>query len=185
MSDQGFVSPFDSPEVWDVILLADEESPGIADVAGAGSPRMWDKRKGQGLSGSTLVFTGDDLSEFTVVLRFTTPDHIDAWNDWKRLVAKTQRGVRAKAIDIYHPALADVGIKSVVVLDVSQMEKEGDTGEQKVTIKFESQQKPLPAVGKADNSYTKPGEPTAKDANEQAMQDLQKQAADLKKELAK
>lgn len=180
-----FVSPFDNPALWDAILLADQESPGIADVAGAGSPRTWDERKGQGMSGATLVYTGDGLAEFTVVLSLTTPQHIDGWNTWKLLVAKTPRGVQPKALDIYHPALADLGIKSVVVLDVSSLDKDGDTGGQKVTIKFKSQQKPVPAAGKADSSYSKPGQPTAQDENQKQIVALQAQAAALQGQLAK
>ena len=180
-----FVSPFDDPDAWDVIILADQQSPGIADVAGAGSPRTWDERKGQGMSGATLVYTGDGLAEFPVVLYFRTKQDITDWNAWKPIVAKTPRGVQPKALDIYHPGLADIGIKSVVVLDVSMMEKDGDTGGQKVTIKFKSQQKPVPSSGKADSSYSKPGAPTAQDANQQQIVQLQKQAADLQAQLAK
>lgn len=63
----------------DVIQLGGEYSPGIATVSGAGSPRVWEKRKGFGLSGATVVFQGADLASFEVEIKIWTQTQLTAW----------------------------------------------------------------------------------------------------------
>lgn len=142
----------------DYILLAQQRSPGIARVKGAGSPRKWDERGGYGLSGSTLVFTGTRLSEFDVQLLFTTPEDWAAWDVWKPLVARPPSRVRPRALDIWHPWLEELEIKRVVVLDVLQPD-EGETGEWTRTIKFKAFRAPKLTLAKPEGSKSKPTDP--------------------------
>ena len=120
----------------DFIRLAGRESPGIATVTGASSPRRWDVRKGYALSGATTVFRGMDVAKFKVALRLYSEEDWDAWHSWKELVQRPPSGTRPRALDIWHPVLEDCGIKSAVVENVSQPEQTTADGEWTITIDF-------------------------------------------------
>jgi hypothetical protein len=142
----------------DYILLSGQKSPGLADVDGASSPRKWDERAGYGLSGSTIVFTGLGLAKFSVRLRFYTVEHWAAWDAWKELVAKPPVGRRPRALDIWHPHLEELGIKSVVVEDVLQPKQTAD-GEWTVEVKFIQFRLPKLTLAKPEASQAKPTDP--------------------------
>jgi hypothetical protein len=147
-------NPLDQPV--DFIKLAGDRSPGIADVAGAGSPRKWDEAQGYGLSGSTLRFTGLGLAKFDVKLRLYTRAHWAAWHAWKRHVQKPPLGKRPRALDIWHPCLEDLEIKSVVVEDVLQPELTDDRGEWTIAIKFIQFRLPKLTLAKPEASKAQP-----------------------------
>jgi hypothetical protein len=136
-------TPLSSPV--DSIVLAGRQSPGIADVQGAGSPRRWDIRKGYALSGARAVFRGMDIARFRVRLRLYTKADWSAWHDWKAIVQRPPSGTRPQALDIWHPVLEDCGIASAVVEDVSQLEG-AESGEWTVTISFIEHRPPLPMI---------------------------------------
>jgi hypothetical protein len=132
MADTNF-NPLTNPI--DFILLAGRPSPGIAEVVGAGNPRKWDEQSGPYLSGAFLVGGGNRLSHFTVKIRlYTNQDWVD-WHDWRPLVERTPYGQRPRALDIWHPWLVMLKIKSVVVEDVGQPEPD-ETGGFVIPIKF-------------------------------------------------
>ena len=56
----------------DALLIGGDYSPGFCVVRKAGIPVNWDKRKGYGLAGASIVYTGDDLSEFDVEFTIIT-----------------------------------------------------------------------------------------------------------------
>lgn len=135
----------------DYIMLAAQQSPGLATITGASSPRRWDKRKGYAQTGARVVFRGVDLASFTVTLRLYSDLDWKNWHGWRPLVQRPPVGERARAMDIYHPMLEDLGIKSVVVEDVSQPRQTAD-GEWSIDIKFIEYRRPLPRVAPIDSS---------------------------------
>jgi hypothetical protein len=149
-------NPIDNPV--DYIKLAGQKSPGLADVDGASSPRKWDEAAGYGLSGATIRFTGDGLAKFAVRLRFYTVEHWAAWDAWKPLVFNRPKGKSPRALDIWHPHLEELGIKSVVVEDVSQPKQTAD-GEWTVEIKFIQFRMPKLTLAKPEASRAKPTDP--------------------------
>jgi hypothetical protein len=145
-------NPLDEPV--DYILLANQKSPGIAVVEAASSPRQWDERKGYALSGARVVFKGIGLARPIVTLRLLTTEDWDAWHQWRPLVQRPPVGVRARAQDIWHPILEDLGIVSVVVEDVSQPRQVAD-GEWNIEIKFIEFRRPvftLETIGSSDTA---------------------------------
>lgn len=143
-------TPLTSPV--DFIRLAGRESPGIADVMGAGSPRRWDVRKGYALSGATTVFRGMDVARFKVRIRLYSEQDWSDWHAWKDLVQRPPTGTRPRALDIWHPALEECGIASAVVENVSQPEQIHDTGEWAITIDFIEHRPRLPISIKTEGS---------------------------------
>lgn len=126
----------------DYILLAGEKSPGVAIVSEASSPRQWDERKGFARSGARVVFRGIGLSHFTVTLRLASESDFDAWEAWKPLVDRPPVGERARAKDIWHPILEDLGISSVVVEEVIQP-TQNENGIWDAVIRFIEYRRPV------------------------------------------
>jgi hypothetical protein len=64
----------------DAIQIGADYSPGKCDVRNPSSPRKWDKRSGWGLTGATVVYIGDDLSEFSVDFYLWTQPQQSDWD---------------------------------------------------------------------------------------------------------
>lgn len=131
----------------DFIVLAGQESPGIAEIVGAASPRNWEERKGYGYGGAIVVFRGVGLAKFSVKFILWTEEH---WSEWEGFRLLLQRppppnrnsimrqsiyGPRPRALDIYHPILLDLGVSSVVVTELVQPVQTGH-GEWTHEVKF-------------------------------------------------
>lgn len=163
-------NPLEAPQ--DFIVLSGQRSPGIATIEGAGSKRNWDKRKGYALSGAICVFKGLDLSEFKVRLKLVSVQDWNDWDAWKTIVQRPppvsfDRGVvptqaeataavrraRPHAMDIEHPMLESLEIRSVVVTNVSQAEQVED-GVWVITIDFLEFRQPTRALAIPSGSST-------------------------------
>lgn len=171
-------NPLDDAELYDFILLADQKSPGLCDVSGASAPREWDIRKGYGLSGATVVYTGDGLAKFTVRLFLWEPEQFNAWDTWRVLIKKPPRGTRPKALDISHPYLQELEITSVEVEDELQW-TQPEPGLFVKDIKFLQYRAPLPSLAKPDGSQSKANEPTAQTEADKTIEALMKQMKEL------
>lgn len=140
----------------DYILLAGLKSPGIAELPnGANSPRKWDVRKGYGLSGSGVVYVGDDLAKFSVKILLLTDEDWSAWTSFRALLVKPPNNVKPKSLAIWHPILEEHGVASVVVEDLvgpTQTMDGGWTWE----IKFLQFRAPKAAIAKPAGSTQKP-----------------------------
>lgn len=148
--------PLSSPV--DYFLLANQKSPGIAELVGASSPRKWDERGGYGLSGSTVVFRGVGLSRFSFKIRLYTEQDWSDWFAWKPLVDRPPLGERPKALGISYPLLEQLGVTAVVVEEVSQAEQT-NPGEWTITIKFIEFRKPKVALAKPEGAKATPADP--------------------------
>ncbi len=154
----------------DTILLANRESPGIAVISNASSPRMWDERRGYALSGARVVFRGKGLARPIVTLRLFTDEDFAAWHDWRTIldtpslslapgtsfISTFRRG--RLALDIWHPILEDLGITKVVIEDVLQLKQVAD-GEWNVDIKFIEFRRPVRRLITAEASSERPTDP--------------------------
>ena len=138
----------------DFIILSNEISPGLAVVSGASSPRRWDIRKGYALSGARPVFRGVDVAKPIVTFRLLSFEDWNEWHEWRAKVGlqRPPLGERARAKDIWHPILEDLGIVSVVVEDVAQPVQVAD-GEWNIVVKFIEYRRPvftLEAIGSSE-----------------------------------
>lgn len=149
-------NPITSPV--DYILLANQRSPGIATVSNVASPRMWDERRGFALSGARVVFRGIGLARPHVTLRLVSSADFDAWHEWRQLVQRPPLGERARAQDVWHPILEDLGIISVVVEDVLQPRQVED-GVWDIEIHFIEFRLPRVTLETVGSSETTPTDP--------------------------
>jgi hypothetical protein len=149
-------NPYDDPV--NHVILAGQQSPGLADVAGLGTPRNWDERQGYGLSGAIVVFTGNKIANFKVLIKLYTVADWEAYHAWRVLVQRTPPNIRPKALDFWHPFAEMQKIKSVVVTDEGQPEQTGD-GEWTIPISFKEWRRPKIALAKPEGSQAKITDP--------------------------
>lgn len=142
-------NPIEEPV--DKVLIGGEETPGIADVEDAGSPRDWDARRGRGLSGATLAFEGLPLAPFKILLRLYTVADWAAWHAFSPRVQRPPVGERAQAMDITHPILEEVGIRSFVVTNLLAPKQTRD-GEWTIEIQCQEYRAPAPTLSTIDSS---------------------------------
>lgn len=138
-----------SPPEQDFIMLDGVRSPGRATIVNAGIVRTWDKRKGFGYSGATLVYTGDDLSEFDVILDIWDDLQWAEWLPFALMLKKPPVGPPRKQT-IGHPILTrdPLKIETVVLTKATQWKRNNETGLWTCTLSFSEYRAPLPAVGK-------------------------------------
>lgn len=169
-----------TPPTQDFIILNGRRSPGRATIVNAGSPRTWDKQKGWGFTGATLIYTGDDLSDFDVIIDiWETPRHWIEWNAFAGLLEKRSTGLGAKFYDISHPLLyrAPLRINQVAIRDVTQWEQ-SPKGLWTCRILMTAWNAPKPALGKPNGTIPAAGggiDPLANDPQIAAL--MAKQAA--------
>lgn len=168
------------PPKLDYVILNGIRTPGRATITGAGSPRTWDKQKGWAMSGATLIFTGDDLSDFEVHVDIWEDRHWTEWTPIAKLLEKRSTGLGAKFLNIIHPQLyrAPLRITAVAVRDVSQWTK-SKSGLWSCTIALTDWKAPKPALGKPDASIDKPEQGIADFSNDPQIKALLNQQADL------
>jgi hypothetical protein len=170
-----------SAPIQDFIILSGEVSPGTCEIVNAGSPRTWDKQKGWGYSGATLVYTGDDLSDFDVIVTLWEKGG-QQWADWykfAKILEKPPTGVRAKALEIVHPVLnrPPLKITQVVIRDVGQP-VQSKTGLWTIRISMTAYRGALPALGRPNGNIPRAStgiDPFESDPQIQAL--IAKQAA--------
>lgn len=180
------MNPLDHPEQYDRLILVDQPSPGICRLGGPMLDHGWEKQKPKGSSGAETVHNGDDLVEFTVELylwRDDRVDHFAGWEAWRPLLRRPIAKGASKALDVYHPQLAELGVTSVVCSKEGSLEPDGKGGA-RVRLTFLQYRPPQPkAAGKPTGSAaTAPGgstpggsKPKGKDPN----QDLKDQVSQL------
>lgn len=148
----GFPDPIQGPEEWDRFFIAGHPSPGIIAEWDAGKESEWDVKRGKGARGATLTYTGEKPAEPKFTLHFWLSQHFADWQVFRSLLKYDPSKKTITALDIYHPALADAEITSVVLRTVSAIKKVSPTL-YAVEIAFIEYRPPLKsAVGTPDTS---------------------------------
>jgi hypothetical protein len=165
----------------DYFVLAGVPSFGVLDSAQPfrtpDMPRMFDKRQGYGLSGAHLFYRGLDLSNFSAVMHVVTRDidrfvrtDLDYLAFHALLMQLPKTNVTFKSLDIQHPILLDVGIKSVVVVNHLAFTQTGD-GQWTKEVRFSTNNPLKPIIAKAFGTTTRPVAQTEDEKRVQALGD--------------
>lgn len=173
------------PPEQDYIQLGGIVSPGRAAVVGAASLRDWDIRKGYGLDGAFVVYTGDNLCKFEVQIDLWEKSQFALWEAFCKATLGKPKARFAPGLDIKHPLLnrEPLNIKSVIVEGVSQFEQD-DNGLWSCRIRFIEYRKPKPALAKPLATIPNAAAPVAT-AQSKADLEIQKLAAEQQALLAK
>ena len=143
-------------------------------------PRVfgWDIRKGYGLSGATVVPSGDDLVVAEFLVELWDPSDYALFGAFrsqflKKALVSIPGGVAAMALGIDHPELKALGAVSFVVKEVNPLMNDG-YGVWSCSVVFLEYRKPLPALSKPPAALpdVAPPKPTAQDADEREAQAL-------------
>jgi hypothetical protein len=122
-------NPLKNPSGWDVIKIAGKTSPGLATVSGVRLKNKIEILHGYGLSLPRLKFTGREILDFQVDLRFWNEEDIDQFEAEiepllvKNPVSKINNAgfPEMRALNFFHPATSAKGITSVVPGEVGQL----------------------------------------------------------------
>lgn len=172
----------DDRDLFDVLTLAGVRSPGVVTLSGHARKIGWDIKKAPGQSGASTTRTSEDPVEFTASFYLVKDDsqEIDDLADWPAfldLIKSTIAGATPKALDIYHPDLAEVDIKSVVLSEIGGVVHDGKGGQTR-TIKFLEYRPAKDKGGSPSGSKAKPKPKTAtgidpNDPNAAALAELE------------
>jgi hypothetical protein len=167
-------NPVDNEELYDAIVLGGQRSPGVVALSGHDRVIGWDVKKGAGQSGATTTRTSEDPAEVTCSFYLVKDDAqgIDDFAQWPAFLAlakSTVAGAKPKALDIYHPDLAENDIKSVVLKKVGGVVHDGMGGQTR-TLVFLEYRPPKPKGGTPKASGTK--KPKENDPNAEALAEL-------------
>lgn len=114
--------PIANPQAWDKVEISGVISPGLARVGKFKRKWAWDEKKGKGAPRASLTFTGAYLARGTIEFWLMTgPDghggtYIDLqqWVTFSQMFQYDPTKKTANAVDIYHPSLAMIGLRSFI-----------------------------------------------------------------------
>lgn len=171
------VNLLDNEDLYDSIDLGGVRSPGVVSISGHTSKENWDVKDGAGQNGASMTRKGRKPCVFQCSFYLADRDDFAAWPAFRAAIEATVSSKAPKAVDIYHPDLADVGIKSVVKGEVKGAEYDRKGGVTRV-VEFTEYMPPKPAGGSPSGSASKAGNPAKNDPNA----DLKRQVAELTEE---
>jgi len=139
------LNPIENPDAYEVVTIAGVDSPGLAQVQSINRSYQWDVKVGKGAFGSTTTFTGRVPAEFSVLFTLWRSAHFGQWSRFvKRLKydpTKIRYNIETRwvsgvdAVGIYHPSLAQLDIKSVVIKKINGLSHKGK-GVYEASIEF-------------------------------------------------
>lgn len=164
----------DDEDLFDHVILAGVRSPGIVKISGHNRKVDWDVKVAPGNKGASTELKGIPPVEFTCEFTLTDDEDFVDWSDFLDLINSTVAGATPKALDIYHPDLAEQNIKSVVKAGTEGTKHDGKGGQIKV-VRFQEYAPPKPKSGSLSGSSSNADskrEREKRDPNEKAKQEL-------------
>ena len=129
------LDPLRDPQNWDVITIGGIVSPGVARLGDVGRSYEWDVKVGKGAFGGTTTFTGRVPAKFSVSFSLWRSAHFGEWAAFVRALKYDPTKITyspdtyytsgVSAVDIYHPSLVFLDIRSVVVEKVGGIVHQG------------------------------------------------------------
>lgn len=125
---------FDFPDLFNVIVLGGQVSPGKATITGHDRDQNWNIQQAKGQIGASSTLEPPDLGEFQVSFELTSDaafgeeDDFTRWDTFQRLIESTTSGPTPFALPIYHPDLARNGFTEVVNRGIGGMLRDSKGG---------------------------------------------------------
>jgi hypothetical protein len=140
-----YASPISNPASWDSIVVQGTTWTGKVDVKRATRAYRWQNKEPPGADGEFSTFRGKKGKTFGLEFYLWTDTHFANW-----AVFQTNfyyQGAKAgvvNPISVQHPALAYIGINTVIVEDIGSPEKVSDDLMFKVVVTVREFMPPLP-----------------------------------------
>lgn len=141
-SAAAYFDPITNPRAWDAIVLGTTVSPGYCKLKGWKRVHEFDVKKGKGTLGATVTFTQKPPVEGTIEFYLwdngtlgTGHNHFQEWSQFFPLLKYDPTKKVPQAINLWHQALSDINVSSVVCTNIGALEPEG-SGMWKVTCSF-------------------------------------------------
>lgn len=126
----------DSPELWDVVKMGGIKMPGTARVTGKVSRKVDVQPIPGDESGGTQTDLGYEGAKINVTVRMWTQAHLDAYEMFASHFRPKKDDKKPAPIDVIHPALGVVGIRSLTVIDVGIPEPAQQPGMYEATVEL-------------------------------------------------
>lgn len=164
-------NPIDNEELYNAIVLGGVSSPGVVKLSGHNRKANWDVKSTDGQKGASTTLK--DIPPIAFDAEFTLTDiaDFDAWEAFRDLIKSTISGQKPRALDIYHPDLAENDVNSVCQATIGGREHDGKGG-QKIKVTFQEYRPPAPAGGSPKGAASK--NPNKTDPDADALAELQR-----------
>lgn len=119
---QTVVNPYQNPRRWEYIECAGLISPGVIPKNGVhGFDRKYnfDPKNGYGMYGSILTFALRPAAEGSFTIWTWSSEQYDSMGNFLQVLEYDPTKSVVKAIDIFYPSLATIGIRRVVTTGIS------------------------------------------------------------------
>lgn len=180
------LDPINNPQSYDVVFIGGVASPGVIPPGGlSGFKRAheWDVKKGKGAHGATITYVQRPPAKGSIKFLLWSPEQFVQWGTFRPQFKYDPTKKNPQAVDIFHPALADIDIKSVVCEGIGALENDG-TGLWSITVELLEYFPPpkksgvgTPSQSKTNTSPTANTPPNAQDQQQAEIAQLMKQAS--------
>lgn len=127
-----FASPLVDPVSWMSITISGmtigpKDGSGYIKLRRAGRPYKWQVKDASGQDGATPTYRGKKPPDFEIEFHLWTDQHFAAWQalSTASLIYDASK-TTVDPTDVYHPALAMVGISQMIVDECGAPEQQGD-----------------------------------------------------------
>lgn len=118
--------PIANPEAWDKVEISGALNPGLARVGKFKRKWAWDEKRGKGAPRPLLTFTGAFLVRGQIEFWLMTGpdghggtyDDLQQWTTFSQMFQYDPTKQFANAVDIYHPSLAMIGLRSFICEEI-------------------------------------------------------------------
>jgi hypothetical protein len=160
--------PITNPAAWSSMKVGGTPTPGKCIVSAERVYRI-NKMMGLGADGASTVFVGRQIVEAKATFWAWQVDHFTAWDALKVLLTyEPTKGTPVRAVDIYHPAIADLGVRAMLVEKLSTWTHEGK-GLYSRTLDL-VEYKPVPKTAAYGKPFSAPGDDPQTDLAVQVRQ---------------
>lgn len=115
-----------TPNAWDVVRVAGVICPGYCQIRGFERKWCWDKKTGKGAQGTTTTYTGKPAVTGEISFFLWTGLHFQQWESFRPLFKYDPTRKNIQAVDVFHPSLADLEIKSLVCEEIAPIRHVGE-----------------------------------------------------------
>lgn len=115
------LNPFDNPRAWSSTVIGGVTSPGLAIVGEFKRANEWDVKKGKGTVGGTLTFVQKPPAKGTITYWIWTREQFDEFDVYLDLLNYDPTKKDVQAVDIFHPSLAKIKLKSLVTESIGNI----------------------------------------------------------------